>query len=124
MILMYTSSGSQSCRKARKYLQENNLPYVERNIMRDELSEAEIRYLLERSENGTDDIISDRSKTIREGGIDVSSMRFSELVKFVLKNPTILKRPIILDQNTIMTGYDEEEISIFKRSSKRPLQLA
>ena len=123
MILMYTSSGSRSCRKARKYLRDNNLPYVERDILRDEISEAEIRYLLKRSENGTDDIISDRSKTIREGGVDVSSMRFSELVKFVLKNPDILKRPIILDQNSIMTGYDEEEISIFTRRNHQPLQL-
>lgn len=120
---MYTSSGSLSCRKAKKYLTENHLKFVERNIMRDELNEKEIRYLLERSVNGTDDIISDRSKTIREKGIDVSSMQISELVKFVMKNPEVLKRPIILDQDAILTGYDEEEISIFKRNRERQLML-
>ena len=114
MILMYTSSGSLSCRKAKKYIKDNDIPYQERNIMREPLRESEIRYLLERSENGTDDIISQRSKTIRESGADVSSMRFSELVKFVLKHPDVLKRPIILDQKALMSGYDEEEISIFK----------
>ena len=104
MIVMYTSEGCASCRKARQYMKDNQLKYIEKNIMKDPLQENEIRYLLKRSENGTDDIISSRSKLIKDDKIDISDMSVNELISFVIKNPTVLKRPIIIDKKNFITG--------------------
>ncbi|MCR4854970.1 MAG: transcriptional regulator Spx [Erysipelotrichaceae bacterium] len=124
MIVMYTSQGCSSCRKAKKYLRDNNLSFIEKDITRDELNEDEIRYLLKRTSNGTDDIISARSKIIRESNVDLEEMNMSELVDFILSNPTVLKRPIILDDKEMQAGYDEDEISIFKKNNVKKLNLA
>ena len=86
--------------------------------------EEEIRYLLERSENGSDDLISNRSKIIKEGNRDIETMKLSDLVSFIRKNPSILKRPIIIDNSSLEIGYDEEEISIFKKNNEKRLSLA
>ena len=124
MIVMYTSQGCSSCRKAKKYMLDNHLSFIEKDIERSELNEKEIRYLLKRSDNGSEDLISPRSKVIKEGNTDIDSMNINELVRFICENPTVLKRPIIIDNRDMVTGYDEDQISIFKKNNQRKLTLA
>ena len=121
MIVIYTSEGCSSCRKAKQYMKDNNLEFIEKNINKDCLNEEEVAYLLKRTENGTEDLISTRSRIIKEGGVDIEDMSTSDLVKFIKDNPTVLKRPIIIDSYEMQTGYDEEQISVFKRNGlKKP----
>ena len=98
MIRIYTAPSCASCRKVKAWLKEHQIPYVEKNIFSTLLRETELKELLERSENGTDDIISKRSKIIKENKIDIDEMSINELIHFIQKNPSILKRPIIIDE--------------------------
>lgn len=113
MIVVYTSPGCASCRKVKQWLKDRDIPYIEKNIFKTLLNENEIKHLLMRSENGSDDIISKRSKIIQESGVDIESMTTDELVRFVRQNPSVMKRPIIISENNFQVGYDEEEISVF-----------
>lgn len=115
MIVIYTSPGCASCRKAKAYLKEHNLQFIEKNIFNTLLNEKEIMYLISRTENGTDDLISKRSKIIQESKVDVESMSLSELSKFIVNNPSILKRPIIVDDKNLQVGYDQDEIESFAK---------
>jgi len=72
-------------------------------------------FLLKRTENGTDDIISKNSKIIKESKINIDDMNLSELVKFMQKNPSIIKRPIILDEDNMLVGFDSEDITVFSK---------
>ncbi len=121
MIVIYTSPGCASCRKAKNYMKEHHLDFIEKNIFNVMLDDKEIRYLLKRSENGTDDIISKRSKIIQENKVDIESMSIDELVRFVVNNPSVLKRPIILDDMSMQVGYDNEEIDMFRRNEVKRL---
>lgn len=124
MIVVYTSPGCASCRKVKNWLKDHELRYIEKNIFHTTLNESEIKHLLMRSENGTEDIISKRSKVIQENGIDVEEMTMNELVEFIQENPSVLKRPIVLNEKTFLVGYDEEEIGAFIPSNRRtPLKL-
>ena len=113
MIVVYTSPGCASCRKVKQWLKDRDIPYIEKNIFKTLLNENEIKHLLMRSENGSDDIISKRSKIIQESGVDIESMTTDELVHFIRQNPSVMKRPIIISENSFQVGYDEEEISVF-----------
>lgn len=119
MIVVYTSPGCASCRKVKKWLKEHNLKFLEKNIFNIQLNESEIKHLLMRSENGTEDIVSRRSKVIQESKIDIEDMSMNELVSFIQKNPSVLKRPIVLNEKSFLVGYDEEEIGAFIPSSQR-----
>ena len=83
---------------------------------------AELRELLERSENGTDDIISKRSKIIKENKVDLDDMSVNQLIHFIQENPSILKRPIIIDERRFQVGYNAEEIRAFIPRELRQLQ--
>ncbi|NLH63693.1 MAG: transcriptional regulator Spx [Erysipelotrichaceae bacterium] len=121
MIVIYTSPGCASCRKVKQWLKDRDLQYVEKNIFKTLLNDNEIKHLLMRSENGSDDIISKRSKIIQESGVDIDSMKTDELIQFIKKNPSILKRPIILNETSFQVGYDEEEIGVFVPKELRQL---
>lgn len=118
MIVIYTSPGCSSCRKVKTYLKDNNLEFIEKNIFNTLLNENEIRYLISRTENGTDDLISKRSKIIQENKVDIDSMSLTELCKFVVENPSVLKRPIIIDDRNMQIGYDKDEIENFNKIKK------
>ena len=113
MIRIYTAPSCASCRKVKAWLKENDLPFVEKNIFSTSLHKEELQELLARSENGTDDIISKRSKVIKEQNIDVENMSVNELISFIQDNPSILKRPIMLDDRRFQVGYNSEEIRAF-----------
>lgn len=124
MIVVYTSPGCASCRKVKNWLKDHELKFIEKNIFHTPLNESEIKHLLMRSENGTEDIISKRSKIIQEKDINVEEMSMNELVGFIQENPSVLKRPIVLNEKTFLVGYDEEEIGAFIPSNRRaPLVL-
>lgn len=113
MIRIYTAPSCASCRKVKAWLKEHNIPYVEKNIFSTLLRKNELRELLERSENGTDDIISKRSKIIKENKVDIDDMKINELIVFIQENPSILKRPIIIDERRFQVGFNSEEIRAF-----------
>lgn len=119
MLLIYTSPSCSSCRKVKKWFEEQQIPYEERNIFSSTLNPDELKSMLAKSENGTEDIISTRSKIIKEENIDLDDMSINQLIEFIRKNPSILKRPIIVDDRRIQVGYNEEEIRTFIPVSKR-----
>lgn len=113
MIKIYTSPSCSSCRKVKKWFDEQKIEYIERSIFSSSLNERDIYEILEKSENGTEDIISTKSKVIKENKIDLDKLSTSQIVKFILDNPTVLKRPIIVDDSKIQIGYNSEEIRVF-----------
>lgn len=123
MIILYSSPGCASCRKAKKWLKEHDLQFVEKNIFSTILKEDEIKYLLKRSENGTEDIISVRSRPFQELGRDLEDMTMQEVISFIQKNPSVMKRPIIVNKNSFLVGYDDDEITAFIPNELRKLIL-
>lgn len=113
MIKIYVSPTCSSCIKVKKWFDAQKIPYIEKNINGSGLSEKELKDMLEKSENGTDDIISLRSKIIKEKNVKLDDMTVSEMIQFIRQNPTVLKRPIMVDDKHIQVGYDEEEMSTF-----------
>ena len=119
MIKIYTSPSCSSCRKVKKWFKDQNIPYIEKNIFAATLNENELKEILIKSENGTEDIISSRSKIVQESGVDLESMTVKELIAFIRANPSVLKRPIMVDDNKIQVGYNPEEITVFIPQAKR-----
>ncbi len=115
MITIYTTPSCSSCRKAKKWLDDHRIPYSEKNIFNENITEDDLDLMLEHSQNGFEDIISTRSKIIRESDINIDAMRTNELKRFILDNPSVLKRPIMIDpkDNKMQVGYNDEEIRVF-----------
>ena len=113
MIQIYTTPSCASCRKAKKWFDQYKIPYSEKNIFSIKLSKEDIFMMLANSENGFDDIISTRSKVFKEKQLEPDNMTIQELVDFIIENPSVLKRPIIINENELQVGYNNEDITIF-----------
>ena len=124
MVTLYTSPSCTSCRKARGWLRDHQIPFTERNIFADTLTMAEIKNILRMTENGTEDIISKRSKAYQSLKIDVDDLPITELYELIRKTPGLLRRPIIIDDKRLQIGYNEDEIRRFLPREVRALELA
>lgn len=113
MITIFTTPSCSSCRKAKKWLDDHKIAYEEKNLFNQRITEDDIDRMLENAENGFEDIISTRSKIFKEQSLDVEDMRISELKQFIINNPSVLKRPIIIDGDKMQVGYNDEEIRVF-----------
>lgn len=123
MVTLYTSPSCTSCRKAKQWLNEHDIDYVERNIFSEPLTIEELKEILRMTEEGTDEIISTRSKTFQELGLNLESMPLQDLFKVMSENPGLLRRPIILDEKRLQVGYNEDEIRRFLPRKVRTFQL-
>ena len=123
VVTLFTSPSCTSCRKARAWLIENNIEFIERNIFSESLSIDEIKNILAITEYGTEDIISFRSKTFQKLNIDIDSISIQELYKVIQENPGMLRRPIIVDEKRLQVGYNEDEIRRFLPKEIRVSQL-
>ena len=124
MVTLYTSPSCTSCRKARAWLKEHGIPFIERNIFSEPLSMDEVKNILRMTENGTEDIISKRSKAYQSLNINLDEMSMTELYDLIRKNPGLLRRPIIMDDKRLQIGYNEDEIRRFLPREVRALELA
>lgn len=123
MIKIYVSPSCSSCKKVKQWFTEQKIPFEEKNIFGTTLKEEELKDILTKSENGTDEIISKRSKVIKEQKIDVDNMTISQMISFIRENPSVLKRPIMVDDHRIQVGYNKEEITTFIPKARRFQQI-
>lgn len=121
MIKIYTTNSCSSCKKAVQWLKDNNIPFEEKNIFNKKITKEDIREILSHSENGFEDIISTRSKVFTQKKLNIDDMKFSELENLILENPSILKRPIIIDDGKFQVGYNDDDISMFVPKNLRKM---
>ena len=123
MVTLYVSPSCTSCRKARAWLQEHEIPFTERNIFSEPLTVDEIKQILQMTEDGTEEIISTRSKAYKQLHVDLDDLPMGELFDMIQKNPGLLRRPIIMDEKRFQVGYNEDEIRRFLPREVRALEL-
>ncbi|EMC24417.1 transcriptional regulator Spx [Streptococcus mutans] len=123
MVTLFLSPSCTSCRKARTWLNRHDVVFQEHNIMTNPLSRDELLKILSYTENGTEDIISTRSKVFQKLDIDVDELSVSELINLISKNPSLLRRPIIMDNRRMQIGFNEDEIRAFLPRDYRKQEL-
>lgn len=124
MVNLYVSPSCTSCRKARAWLEKHNIPFKERNIFSEPLTKDELLQILRMTENGTEEIISTRSRAFQQLKVNLDDLSIDKLLDLVEKNPSLLRRPIIMDDRRLQVGYNEDEIRRFLPRKVRRLELA
>lgn len=91
--------------------------------MAEPLQRDEIKEILRLTDNGTEEIISTRSKAFQQLKPDLEKLSLQELLTLIEENPGILKRPIMLDDKRLQVGYNADEIRSFLPRSVREFNL-
>ncbi|HDR7950640.1 TPA: transcriptional regulator Spx [Bacillus toyonensis] len=119
MVILYTTASCGSCRKAKAWLEENQIDYTEKNIVSNALTVDELKSILRLTEEGATEIISTRSKIFQELNINIEALSLNEFYKLIIEYPQMLRRPIMLDEKRLQIGFNEEEIRKFLPRSIR-----
>ncbi|AEB30701.1 MAG: transcriptional regulator SpxA [Carnobacterium sp.] len=123
MITLYTTPSSASCRKAKSWLEENNLPFIEKNIFNESLTISELKAILRLTENGTEDIISYRSQAFQNLNVPIDEFSLSEVLELIQEEPSLIRRPILIDEKRLQIGFNDDDIRRFLPREVRRIDL-
>jgi regulatory protein spx len=117
MVIFWGVKGCLGCKKTREFLQKNKIEYIEKDFTKEPFTREELMDILSLTENGFDDIISPRSIAYKKIKKNINNMKFSELVDFIIKNPDVVHRPIILQYVNkkplrLLIGFNSNDMNI------------
>lgn len=100
-----------TCRKAKKWLDEHNITYDDRDIVKDNPQKEELKEWYEKSELPLKRFFNTSGKIYREMKLKdkLSDMTEEEQLEILSTNGMLVKRPIIITENTVLTGFKEKE---------------
>ncbi|MBP3059491.1 Spx/MgsR family RNA polymerase-binding regulatory protein [Texas Phoenix palm phytoplasma] len=113
MVLIYTNARCVSCKKAKKWLEIHGVKYKEKNLNKFNLKESDIDSILDHEQIDFTNIISTRSRIFKQQKFDLFSLKIKQIKRFIIENPSICKKPIIYDKNSIVIGYNQDDIRVF-----------
>lgn len=122
-VNLLTTPSCTSCRKAKQWLIDHEVNFVERNIFAKPLSKNELKQIFMLSEGGTDDVISTRSFLYEQYKSKMSSMTITQVISLLAAHPELIRRPILLDSKRIEFGFNEDEIRCFMPRKTRKCEL-
>lgn len=122
MTVRIFGAACSSTRKARKWFKDQEIPFVERNILKKPLTVEELQGILRMTVDGTDEIISTRSKIYKDLNLDMDALPLQELLELIHKHPRLLRSPIIMDEKRLQVGYHEDDIRQFLPRKTREYQ--
>lgn len=123
MIIVYTVPSCTSCKKAEEWLRAHALEYKEINLLTDEIRKEDLFKILSLTEEGTEEIISKRSKAYARLDLNFNHVSVNDLINIIDVNRTLLRRPLILDDSKLQVGYNEEDIRKFLPRDFRKVKL-
>ena len=122
MIKIYTISSCTSCKKAKTWLNNHQLPYKEQNLGKEGISREELLDILTKTENGVESIVSSKNRYAKALNCDIDELSVSEVIDLIQENPRILKSPILIDDKRLQVGYKEDDIRAFLPRSIRNVE--
>ncbi len=96
---------------------------MEINLSSTVMSKEDLIKILSLTENGLEDIIAVRGKTYLNLEQEFESLSLEEAIRLIQKNPRLLKRPLIFDDNRLLVGFNEEGIRAFVPTEVRKVEL-
>lgn len=100
-----------TCVKARNYLNNHQLDFIERNIKEDNPSEEELRIWHVKSGLPLKKFFNTSGIMYRELHLKdkLKDMSEDEMYKILSTNGMLVKRPILINNNDVLVGFKEKE---------------
>lgn len=100
-----------TCKKAKKFLKDNNIEFETRNIITETPTEKELADLIEKSGLPINKFFNTsgllyRSMNLKE---ELKNCTDKEKIKLLSSNGMLIKRPILIGKDKIILGFKIEE---------------
>ena len=100
-----------TCKKALKWLDKHELKYEKEDIVEAKLTRKEIENIYKKSKLDIKRFFNTSGKVYKELDLKTKllSMNESEKLELLASNGMLLKRPILVEGNKIIVGFNEDE---------------
>jgi arsenate reductase (glutaredoxin) len=112
-VTFYSYPKCSTCRKAKKWLEESNVPFNEVHIVENPPTKEEIAALHQKSGLPLKKFFNTSGQKYRELGLKdkVASASDEELYETLATDGMLLKRPIVANEDKVTVGFKEETFS-------------
>lgn len=99
-----------TCRNAKKWLDSNNIEYIDRNIVEETPTYEELKEWIQRSKNiksffNTSGLIY-KSLNLKE---KLPKITDDEKIRLLSRNGMLIKRPLFISDDAILIGFKQDE---------------
>lgn len=100
-----------TCRRAKKFLDENNITYVDRHIVEENPTIEELKEWIKKSNMPINKFFNTSGVLYRELGMKdkVKTLPEDELLEILASNGMLVKRPLLILEDSVLIGFKEEE---------------
>lgn len=100
-----------TCKKAKKWLCENNIEFKERHIVEDNPTKEELKKWIEISGLPINKFFNTSGKLYREMNLKdkIKNCSEEELIGILSTDGMLVKRPILVIENKVLVGFKEEQ---------------
>lgn len=100
-----------TCKKAKKFLDENNIKYEDRHIVENNPTIEELKSWIELSGLDVKKIFNTSGMIYREMQLKdkLKNMSNLEAIELLSTNGMLVKRPLLIQEDRIIVGFKEDE---------------
>ena len=108
MLTLYGIKNCDTVKKARCWLDDHGVEYQFHDFRQDGLDKKQLSGWIENL--GWESIVNKRSTTWRNlSAQDKTISSNAQAIKLLLANPTLIKRPVVENNKTLLVGFKESE---------------
>ena len=99
-----------TCKKAEKFLKENNIEFINRNIVEENPSAEELALWMEKSGLEPRKFFNTSGVLYREMNLKdkIKTMSKEEIIEILSTNGMLVKRPLLVMDDKVLVGFKEE----------------
>lgn len=100
-----------TCRKAKKFLTENNIEFIDRHIADENPTKEELKDWIAKSGLPINKFFNTSGVLYREMQLKdkVKVLPEDELLDILASNGMLVKRPLVIKDNTVLVGFKEAD---------------
>ena len=100
-----------TCKKAKKWLEENSIEFIDRNIVTDTPTQEELTEWIERSGQDIKKWFNTSGLKYKELNLKdrLVNMSNEEKIELLASDGMLIKRPLLISDKGIFTGFKEEK---------------
>ncbi len=97
--------------RAKKFLDDNNIEYIDRQIKENNLTYDEIKEIISKYNIPIKKLFNTSGILYREMDLKnkLSNMNEDEMIKLLSSDGMLVKRPIIISDNSVLIGFKENK---------------
>ena len=109
-VIFYSYPKCSTCRKASKWLDQNNINFELIDIIKEPPSKEFLELALIQFSSDIKKIFNTRGKSFKSGNFDILDLTKKKIIELLSNDGKLIKRPfLIINESKLILGFNESE---------------